>query len=218
MKVRISPGATRSTYINTTAISVIVTALPAVCSSSLAQLRRNCCDCRNLLTSRMLQKASITSGRTMATTKYAQVYAAPSTKLPATVLKLNANTVCWLPFGPKLQLCESILYSKKYTHTRTHTVLMAIFQINTGHQVPVDFQPSVIVILNILTGQAKTFHDPFDTLPSSLPRTLYSKKRGRLNKKHRTKMTPALMRVSPLTPPRVVQSTSGGTFSKTPSG
>ena len=36
MKVRIAPGATRTMYINTMAISVSVTPLPAVCNSSLA--------------------------------------------------------------------------------------------------------------------------------------------------------------------------------------
>ena len=51
---------------------------------------------------------------------------------------------------------------------------MAIFQVNLGEPVsPLIFslQWSLIPILSILIGQAKTLHIPFNTIPPSLPQT-----------------------------------------------
>jgi len=53
----------------------------------------------------------------------------------------------------------------------SHTLFNDQYPRNLGQPFPHDFQSSMTSILNIVTGQTKTLHVPFDTIPPSLPWT-----------------------------------------------
>ena len=54
-------------------------------------------------------------------------------------------------------------------NTHTHTVLTAIFRVNLSLPVPFDIQSTMIPILSIHMGQAKTLHIHLDAIPPSPP-------------------------------------------------